>query len=58
MKSLIDPKGDYLKTEKNIKKYLNSLNDRQLKNLYDNIELTHFPILLAHEYKRRLKVKL
>ena len=58
MKSLIDPKGDYLKTEKNIKKYLNSLNDKQLKNMYENIELTHFPILLVHEYKCRFKVKI
>ena len=57
MKNLVDPKGNHLKTEENIKKYLKSLNDRQLKNLYENIELTHFPILLAHEYRQRFRRK-
>ena len=58
VKNLIEPKGNYLKTENNIKKYLHSLSDKQLKNLYENIELTAFPILLAHEYKNRFKVKI
>ena len=57
MKNLVDPKGDYLKTEENIKKYLKSLGDSHLKNLYQNIELTTFPILLAQEYKSRFRGK-
>ncbi len=57
VKNLIDPEGDRIKTEINIKKYLHSLGDKQLKNLYDNIEHTTFPILLVQEYKNRFRVK-
>lgn len=57
MRNLLDLNGDRLKTEINIKKYLASINDRQLKNLYDSIELTQFPILLACEYRQRFRNK-
>ncbi|MGD8707440.1 MAG: hypothetical protein PVI88_02005 [Nitrosopumilaceae archaeon] len=57
MRNLIDSHGDYLKTENNIKDYLASMNDKELKKLYDTIELTPFPILLVHEYRKRFKEK-
>ena len=57
VRKLIDSNGDYSKTENNIKEYLSSLNDKELKKLYENIELTPFPILLVHEYRKRFKEK-
>lgn len=54
MESLLGPKGDYMRTEQNVKNFLRSLPDHELKNYYENIELTTFPILLAREYHRRL----
>ena len=53
MQSLLDPKGSYIKSEKNVKKYLASISDDQIKIFYENIELTSFPILLAKEYHKR-----
>lgn len=55
MESLFDPKKSYLSCEKNVKKYLESISDLQLKNFFDNLEYTPFPILLMKEYKRRFK---
>jgi hypothetical protein len=46
-----------LKTENNIKDYLSSLNDKELTKLYENLELTLFPILLVREYRKRFKEK-
>jgi hypothetical protein len=57
MRKLIDSHGDFLKTENNIKEYLSSLNDKELKKLYENIELTPLPIFLVHEYRKRFKEK-
>jgi hypothetical protein len=57
MRNLVDSHGDYLKTENNIKEYLCSVSDKELKKLYENIELTPFPILLAQEYRKRFKRK-
>ncbi|MFB5631398.1 MAG: hypothetical protein ACE5RN_07405 [Nitrosopumilaceae archaeon] len=53
MQSLLDPNGSYIKSEKNVKKYLSSISDDQIKVFYENIELTSFPILLAKEYHKR-----
>lgn len=53
VKSLLDPHGNYIKSEKNVKKYLKSISDEDIKALYDNIELTPFPILLAKEHYER-----
>lgn len=62
MKSLLDPNGDYSKSEENVRKFLRDLPDKELKAFYENIELTSFPLLLAKEYhnrfsKRSKKVK-
>ena len=57
MQSLLDPQGSYLKSEKNVKKFLKALSDESIKNFYENIELTPFPILLAKEYHQRLSKK-
>ncbi len=54
MESLLGPKGNYMRTEENVKAFLRSLPDKELKNYYENIELTSFPILLAREYRRRI----
>lgn len=53
MERLVDPDGDYLKTEKNVTEYLHSIPDENLRILYENIEWTPFPLLLAKEYQRR-----
>lgn len=57
MESLLDPQGNYIKSEKNVKKYLNSISDLEIKGFYENIELTPFPILLAKEYRKRFSKK-
>lgn len=45
--------SDFLGNERNVKKFLKSLPDTQIKNYYEAIEYTPFPILLAKEYKKR-----
>lgn len=55
MEKLFDPSKSYLSCEKNIKNYLNSLSDSQLKIFFENLEYTPFPILLIKEYKKRFK---
>lgn len=55
MKNLLDPNHDYLKTEENVKKYLQRLSDAQIKSYYEMIEFTTFPVLLAQEYSKRFK---
>ena len=45
--------SDFLGNEKNVKKFLKSLPDAKIKNFYDAMEYTPFPILLAKEYKKR-----
>lgn len=55
MEKLFDPDKSYLSCEKNIKTYLKSLSDSQLKIFFENLEYTPFPILLIKEYKRRFK---
>ncbi len=55
MKNFYDPKKSYLSCEKNIKKYLESLSDSQLKDFFDTLEYTPFPILLMKEYKKRFR---
>lgn len=45
--------SDFLGNERNVKKFLKSLPDAQIKNYYEAIEYTPFPILLAKEYKKR-----
>lgn len=57
MQSLLDPHGNYIRSEKNVKKYLKSISDEEIKSFYDNIELTPFPILLAKEYHARFTKK-
>ena len=57
MKKLLDSHDNYLKTEKNVKKYLQELSDSQLKLYFEAIEFTPFPILLAQEYTKRFKNK-
>lgn len=57
MQSLLDPRGNYIKSENNVKKYLKSMTDVDIKGLYENIELTPFPILLAKEYHSRFSKK-
>ena len=57
MQSLLDPQGNYAKSEKNVKKYLSSISDLEIKGFYENIELTPFPILLAKEYHKRFSKK-
>ena len=56
MENLFD--GNYLKCEKNVKKFLKSLSSEEIKTFYDNIEYTPFPILLAREYRRRFPKKI
>lgn len=55
MKNLLDPHDDYIKTEKNVRKYLKSLSDSQIKSFYETIEYTPFPALLTKEYSSRFK---
>lgn len=55
MKDLLDPNHDYLKTEKNVKRYLQSLSDAEIKSYYEMIEFTTFPALLVQEYSKRFK---
>lgn len=57
MKKLLDPSHNYLKTEENIRKYLQRLPDSQIEAFYEAIEFTTFPILLTQEYSRRFKNK-
>lgn len=57
MKRLLDPSNNYLKTEKNIRKYLKKLSDSQIELFYEAIEYTPFPILVTQEYSRRFKSK-
>ena len=57
MKKLLDPGNDYLKTEKNVEKYLRSLPDSQIRVYYEAIEFTPFPTLLSKEYSRRFNTK-
>lgn len=57
MKRLLDPDNNYLKTDANVRKYLQSLTDSQIKSFYEAIEFTSFPKLLAHEYSIRFKKK-
>ncbi|MCA9812478.1 MAG: hypothetical protein KC483_06420 [Nitrosarchaeum sp.] len=57
MRSLLDPDNNYLKTEKNVQKYLRSLSDSQIKSYYEAIEFTPFPSMLAKEYSHRFKQK-
>jgi len=56
MKRLLHDSG-YLRTETNVKKYLESLSDAQIKYHYEAIEFTPFPILLSKEYSKRFKHK-
>ena len=44
---------DFLGNEKNVKEFLRSLSDAKIKNFYEAMEYTPFPILLAKEYKKR-----
>ena len=53
MRKLLDPHHNYLKTEENVKKYLCSLSDSQLKLYFEAIEFTPFPLMLVHEYTKR-----
>lgn len=53
MKKLLDPNHDYHKTEENVKKYLHSLSDSQLKLYFEAIEFTPFPLMLIREYAKR-----
>jgi hypothetical protein len=55
MEKLFDPKASYLTCEKNVRKYLDSLSDEQLRTFFENIEYTPFPILLIKEYKKRFE---
>jgi hypothetical protein len=55
MEKLFDPKSSYLACEKNVRKYLDSLSDEQLRTFFENIEYTPFPILLIKEYKKRFE---
>ncbi|MGD2106324.1 MAG: hypothetical protein PVH93_01830 [Nitrosopumilaceae archaeon] len=55
MEKLFDPKASYLACEKNVRKYLDSLSDEQLRTFFENIEYTPFPILLIKEYKKRFE---
>jgi hypothetical protein len=55
MEKLFDPKVSYLACEKNVRKYLDSLSDEQLRTFFENIEYTPFPILLIKEYKKRFE---
>ena len=57
MRKLLDPGHDYLRTEKNVQKYLRALSDSQIKSYYEAIEFTPFPTLLAKEYYRRFSTK-
>lgn len=57
MQSLLDSRGSYLQTEKNVKKYLRSISDKEIKAFFENIELTPFPILLSREYRNRFSKK-
>lgn len=58
MEDLLDVSGDYSQTELNVKRYLKSLSDENLRSLYQNIELTPLPLLLAKEYKKRFGKRL
>jgi len=55
MEKLFDPDKSYISCEKNIKTYLRSLSDYQLKIFFENLEYTPFPILLIKEYKKRFR---
>lgn len=49
---------NYLKCEKNVKRFLTSLSNEEIRTFYDNLEYTPFPILLAKEYRRRFPKKI
>lgn len=49
----LDFENNYLTNEKNVKIFLKSLSDEKIKNFYEAIEYTPFPVLLTKEYKRR-----
>ncbi|NNM03154.1 MAG: hypothetical protein HKP26_06315 [Nitrosopumilus sp.] len=55
MEKLFDPSKSYMSCEKNIKTYLRSLSDSQLKIFFETLEYTPFPTLLMKEYKKRFK---
>ena len=58
MRKLLDSSDDYLKTEHNVREYIHSLSDSQLKYYYEAIEFTSFSIVLAHEYAKRFGKKI
>lgn len=48
---------NYLACEKSVQKYLKSLNDYEIRKLYEHFEYTPFPILLMREYLQRFNNK-
>lgn len=53
MENLLDPNGKYQVSEKNVRNFLKKLPDEKIKNFYETLEFTPFPILLAKEYQKR-----
>ncbi len=45
------------KSEKYLIKYLKSLPDNQIKQFYDAVEWTPYPVLVIKEFQRRFKPK-
>jgi len=45
-------------TEREFKERLQSLSNQKIKALYENLDITHYPILLMIEYKRRFGRKI
>ncbi len=44
--------------EKKVKKYLRTLPDEEIKNLYEDIEFTSFLVFLRKEYQKRFSSNL
>lgn len=44
-------------SEKEIQNRLRSLSNQKVRELYENLDINHYPILLMKEYKRRFGKK-
>ena len=53
VEKLVGTINKYKTMEKKVKKYLSTLPDEEIKNLYDSIEFTPFPVFLRKEYQKR-----
>ncbi|MFQ5572776.1 MAG: hypothetical protein ACE5EJ_00845 [Nitrosopumilaceae archaeon] len=57
VEKLVGIKNNYKTMEKKVKKYLRTLPDEEIKNLYEGIEFTPFPVFLRKEYQKRFSIR-